>query len=296
MKWSKHLKSFENYLNLELGLSKHSILAYSRDLEQLADFYKDFDPKNLKKEQITSFLYEIAKLLDPKTQARKLSSIRQFYNYLIINNFLEINPCESIESPKFSRKIPDTLSIEEIDQLVDSIDYSSEQAYRNRAILETLYGCGLRVSELVELRFSNLSFDQEIIRVHGKGNKDRIIPIAPFTLDCIKDYIEIERSHLSIKSDYEDHVFLNRRGAKLTRVMIFTIVKNLGIKLNLNKTISPHTFRHSFASHLLASGADLLAIQKMMGHESITTTEVYLHIDQSKVKEILESHHPRGKN
>ncbi|MGB0776665.1 MAG: tyrosine recombinase [Flavobacteriaceae bacterium] len=296
MKWSKHLKSFENYLNLELGLSKHSMLAYSKDVNQLAEFYMDSDPIYLDKSQITTYLYEIAKVLDPKTQARKLSSIRQFYKYLILNNTIESNPCESIESPKYSRKIPDTLSTDEIDQLIDAIDYSSEQAYRNRAILETLYGCGLRVSELVELRFSNLSFEQEIIRVQGKGNKDRIIPIAPYTINCIEDYIEIERNQLPIKPAYADHVFLNRRGAKLTRVMIFTIVKNLGIKINLNKTISPHTFRHSFASHLLASGADLMAIQQMMGHESITTTEVYLHIDQSKVKEILESHHPRGKN
>lgn len=296
MNWDMHIESFKNYLNLELGLSKQTQKAYLSDIRLFAQTFPNSSPKKISKEHILEYLYEIAKVLDPKSQARKLAAIKQFFNYMVLRNYVEIHPAEAIESPKYSRKIPDTLSIDEIDSLIEHIDFSKAQAYRNQAIIECLYACGLRVSELVNLRYSDIHNTEEIIQIHGKGNKDRFVPIAPYTLECIAKYEEFERHKITIQKEYEDYVFLNRRGAKLTRVMIFTIVKDLAMRANLKKNISPHTFRHSFASHLLESGADLMSIKQMLGHESITTTEVYLHIDKSKVKEILNTYHPRAKN
>lgn len=296
MNWNGLLKSFENYLRLEKAMSEHSIAAYVSDTKQLSDFFPNKTPQSLKTEDLLEVNYELAKLINPKTQARKLSAWKQFYDYLILSHRIDHNPCKNIENPKYHRKLPDTLSLDEIDQIVNSFDLSKALSYRNRAIVELLYSCGLRVSELCELKLSNIYKKEQIIRVLGKGNKQRLIPIAQYTLDVIDEYLEFERAQLKIQDGHQDTLFLNRRGKGLTRVMIFTMIKNQVSLCGIKKNVSPHTFRHSFASHLLADGADLVAIQQMLGHQNLSTTEVYLHIDQSKVKEILENFHPRGKN
>ena len=277
-------------------MSAHSIAAYVSDTKQLAKFFPKNTPQSLQTEDLLEVNYQLAKLIDPKTQARKLSAWKQFYDYLILSQRTDYNPCTNIESPRYHRKLPDTLSLDEIDQIVNSFDLSKALSYRNRAIVELLYSCGLRVSELCELKLSNIYKKEQIIRVLGKGNKQRLIPIAQYTLDVIDEYLEYERAQLNIHVGHQDTLFLNRRGKGLTRVMIFTMIKTQVALCGIKKNVSPHTFRHSFASHLLADGADLVAIQQMLGHQNLSTTEVYLHIDQSKVKEILENFHPRAKN
>ena len=239
------------------------------------------------------FIYHIAKEVNARSQSRIISGLRSFFDFLIFENYRETNPLELIEAPKIGRKLPDTLSISEIDLIINSIDLSNAQGERNRAIIETLYSCGLRVSELINLKLSDLFFDEGFIKVTGKGDKQRFVPIGNLTQKYINIYKNEVRIHIPVIGEYRDVLFLNRRGKQLTRAMIFTIVKQLGEKAGIKKTISPHTFRHSFATHLLENGADLRAIQLMLGHESITTTEIYMHVDKSHLRNVVDKFHPR---
>ncbi|WP_299527415.1 site-specific tyrosine recombinase XerD [uncultured Lutibacter sp.] len=297
MKWNNSLQDYQFYLKIEKGLAKNSIESYSRDVKKLISYLEENEitvsPIAITEETVQQFIYSISKQLNPRSQARLISGIRNFFDYLIFENYRKENPTDLIEAPKIGRKLPDTLSLEEIDLLISAIDLSEPQGERNRTILETLYSCGLRVSELTSLQLSDLFFDEGFIRVIGKGNKQRFIPINVQTQKYIELYVSAIRSHIAIQKGFEDTVFLNRRGKNLSRVMIFTIIKNLAIKIGLKKKISPHTFRHSFATHLLERGADLRAIQQMLGHESITTTEIYMHLDKSFLKEVVNTFHPR---
>jgi integrase/recombinase XerD len=285
-------------LKIERGLSQNTIDGYGRDLQKLALFLFQNEinstPISIDNEIIQQFIYEIAKEVSARSQARIISGLRGFFDYLIFEDYRKTNPTAIIEAPKIGRKLPDTLSEDEIDELISSVDLSHSQGERNRTILETMYSCGLRVSELISLKISDLFFEEGFIRVIGKGNKQRFVPIHYNAQKDISSYIKDIRSHLKEQKDFEDTLFLNRRGKGLTRQMIFTILKNLALKINLNKKISPHTLRHSFATHLLKNGADLRAIQQMLGHESITTTEVYIHLDKTYLKEVVELKHPRS--
>ncbi len=298
MKWSVALQDYQHYLRIERGLSDNSISNYGTDVEKLIRFLEtsgsDASPISIEQDLIQRFIYELARILNPRSQARVISGLRSFFNYLIFEGYREDNPTDLLESPKIGRKLPDTLSLEEIDQLVAAIDRSKPEGERNRAMLETLYGCGLRVSELIGLRLSDLFFDEGFIRVTGKGNKQRFVPVSPLTQKAIDLYRKEVRPHQKIEKGYEDMLYLNRRGKGLTRAMVFTIIRQLAEKIGLNKTISPHTLRHSFATHLLENGADLRAIQQMLGHESITTTEVYVHVDRSHLTEVVHKYHPRN--
>lgn len=297
MNWKHALKDFTTYLKLERGLSKNSILSYSRDIEKLMTFLKAHDinttPILIDKQTVQQFIYEVAKVVNPRSQARIISGLKSFFGYLIFEDYRKDNPLDLIESPKIGRKLPDTLSETEIDNLINAIDLSTPEGERNRAMLETLYGCGLRVSELISLKISDLFFDEDFIKVTGKGDKQRFVPISHVNKKYIDIYRNEIRVHLKIQEGFQDILFLNRRGKQLTRAMIFTIVKNLATTIGLNKSISPHTFRHSFATHLLENGADLRAIQQMLGHESITTTEIYMHVDRSHLAEVMNTYHPR---
>ncbi len=297
MKWEHALKDYKLYLKIERGLSNNSITSYGLDVEKLIGFLEDkhisVSPMNISKETIQQYIYELAKTVNVRTQSRMISGLRSFFNYLIFEDYRVDNPLELIESPKIGRKLPDTLSLDDINRLIAAIDLSKAEGERNRAMLETLYSCGLRVSELTNLKISDLFFDEGFIKVTGKGDKQRFVPIVQSAQKYITCYKNEVRNHLSIKKGHEDTLFLNRRGKQLTRAMIFTIIKQLAVKINLDKTISPHTFRHSFATHLLENGADLRTIQLMLGHESITTTEIYVHVDKSHLKSVLQTFHPR---
>ncbi len=297
MKWNHALKDYRFYLKIEKGLAQNSINSYSSDVQRLISFLEEnhmsSSPISIQKTDIQQFIYNLSKTVNARTQARVLSGLRNFFNYLVFEDYREENPTDLIEAPKIGRKLPDTLSEAEIDLLINSIDLSRPQGERNRAILETLYGCGLRVSELINLQLSDLFFDEGFIRVIGKGNKQRFVPVNVYTQKYINLYITTIRNHISVQKGFEDTIFLSRRGKNLSRNMIFTIIKDLGIKSGLQKKISPHTFRHSFATHLLERGADLRAIQQMLGHESITTTEIYMHLDKRFLKEVVDSFHPR---
>ncbi|MCR4031125.1 MULTISPECIES: site-specific tyrosine recombinase XerD [Flavobacterium] len=297
MNWSRYIKDYQSYLRIERGLSKNTIENYGFDIERLCLFLEtnqvDVSPIKISDETIQQFIYTVAKEVNPRSQARIISGLKSFFNYLVFEDYRNDNPLELIETPKTGRKLPDTLSLQEIDNLIDAIDLSTNEGERNRAMLETLYGCGLRVSELVTLKISDLYFDEGFIKITGKGNKERFVPIGPLTQKYIDIYKNAVRSNLTIKKGAEDTLFLNRRGSQLTRAMIFTIIKDLAQKINLKKSISPHTLRHSFATHLLENGADLRSIQLMLGHESITTTEIYVHLDRSFLKEVMHSFHPR---
>lgn len=297
MNWKQAIGDFNNYLLIERGLSKNSAVNYSLDIQKLINFLEinsiDISPEKIDTKIIQQFIYEIAKILNERTQSRIISGLKSFFNYLIFEGYRENNPMELIETPKIGRKLPDTLSLEEIDELIGCIDLSVAEGERNKAIIETLYGCGLRVTELINLKLSDLYFKEGFIQVTGKGNKQRFVPIGNITQNYISEYISNTRGNVPFKKEDQDIVFLNRRGNSLTRAMIFTIVKNLSVTSNINKKISPHTFRHSFATHLLENGADLRAIQQMLGHESITTTEIYMHVDKSHLKEVITSFHPR---
>ncbi|HDZ03579.1 hypothetical protein LCGC14_0127610 [marine sediment metagenome] len=297
MNWKDALKDFTVYLKLERGLSKNSILSYTRDIEKLMSFLDGHSistsPLLIDKDTVQQFIYEIAKVVNPRSQARIISGLKSFFNYLIFEDYRKDNPLDLIESPKIGRKLPDTLSENEIDNLIHGIDLSSAEGERNRAMLETLYGCGLRVSELIGLKISDLFFEEDFIKVTGKGDKQRFVPISPVNKKYINIYRNEIRVHLNIQEGFQDILFLNRRGKQLTRAMIFTIVKNLAVTIGLQKSISPHTFRHSFATHLLENGADLRSIQQMLGHESITTTEIYMHVDRSYLAEVMNTYHPR---
>jgi len=296
MKWNDSIIDYSHFLKIERGLSFHTIQNYLRDVKKLISFlekeYKHSSPIKINEEVIQKFVYEIAKEISPRSQARIISGLRSYFDYLIFENYRESNPTDLIEAPKIGVKLPDTLSELEINSLISAIDLSKGEGERNRAMLETMYSCGLRVSELIHLKISDLFFDEGFIKIVGKGNKERFVPIHFRAQKYIIMYMNEIRTFLSIKKGFEDTLFLNRRGKSLSRQMIFMILKDLAIKINLNKKISPHTFRHSFATHLLKNGADLRAIQQMLGHESITTTEVYVHLDTSYLKKIVEKYHP----
>lgn len=300
MKWSQALKDYQSYLKIERGLSANSIQNYSYDIVKLIKYLEEHNiemsPIRVTEEDIQGFIYHLAKKMNARSQARIISGLKSFFNYLIFEDYRETNPLELIESPRIGRKLPDTLTTKEIDLLINVIDLSHPQGERNRAIIETLYSCGLRVSELTELKISDLFFEEDFIKVTGKGNKQRFVPISELTKKYINTYKDHIRIHLNPIKDDVDILFLNRRGKKLTRAMIFTIVKTLTKQANIQKKISPHTFRHSFATHLLENGADLRSIQQMLGHESITTTEIYMHVDRSHLKEVLDNFHPRSHN
>jgi len=298
MKWNNALKDFALYLKIERGMSEHTVNNYSLDVQKLVQYLEVHDmslsPLQITSEDIQSFIYKMAKEINPRTQSRLISGLRSFYDYLIFENYCTSNPLERIEAPKIGRKLPDTLSVNDIDRIVATIDLSSPQGERNRAIIELLYSCGLRVSELTALKISDLFFDEDFIKVTGKGNKQRFVPIGALTQKYINLYKDYVRVQMKIETPFNDTLFLNRRGKQLSRAMIFTIVKKAAEEADIQKNISPHTFRHSFATHLLENGADLRAIQMMLGHESITTTEIYMHVDKSHLKEVVHKFHPRS--
>jgi integrase/recombinase XerD len=299
LEWRSAIKGFQAYLKLEKSLADNSIEAYGRDIEKLYQF-SDLQIVKLKPETITlgnlrEFINWAINLgMIPSSQARVLSGIKAFYKYLLMEDLIKIDPSELLESPKIQRKLPDTLSYPDINKLIAAVDVSKPEGARNKAILETLYGSGLRVSELTELKLSNLYLDIEFIKVTGKGNKERLVPIGAEAIHALKIWIENVRVHIAIKKGEEDMVFLNRRGSRLSRVYIFLMIKELVELTGLKKTISPHTFRHSFATHLVEGGADLRAVQEMLGHESITTTEIYTHLDREYLKSTISQFHPRS--
>lgn len=298
MNWKRALEEYRNYLVLEKAYANNTIEAYLRDLTKLADFcISDLEIKDCTKlstENIRLFIINLYEQeASSKSQARILSSLKSFYNYLELEECISVNPFSKIDSPSIVRKLPETLSKEEVDTIINSVDLSGKFGERNRTILETLYSCGLRVSELVNLQCSRIFLEEGFLIVLGKGSKERLIPLNKILITYLKNYLSLIRSHQNIAPGHEDFVFLNNRGKQLTRVMIFTIVQKEAIKAGIQKKISPHTFRHSFASHLLEGGADLRAIQSLLGHESISTTEIYLHIDRRFVREEIIAHHPR---
>ncbi|MFN5442843.1 MAG: site-specific tyrosine recombinase/integron integrase [Crocinitomicaceae bacterium] len=295
--WERYISHFVSFLKIEKGLSENSILAYERDVQKLKEYALPElkHPKDVTREELINFISALVEVgLSARSQARIISGLKQFYNFLILEDEVTIDPSELLEMPRIGRKLPEVLSIEEIDNLIAAVDLSKKEGLRNRAILETLYSCGLRVSELTNLKFSDLFLEEGFIRVIGKGNKQRLVPASPSVKDEIFTYKHEIRDFQDIKPGNEPYVFLNRRGAKLTRVMIFTIIRELSDRINLTKTISPHTFRHSFATHLLEGGANLRVIQEMLGHESITTTEIYTYLDQRFLREAILSFHPRN--
>ena len=296
--WEISIEQFVNFLRLERSLSSNSISAYKNDIKKLREYLsakrETLYPTQIDFDHLKDFLHWINELgMSPTTQSRVISGIKAFFKYLLIENYIDQDPTELLESPKIGRRLPQVLTLDEIEQIMGAIDLSQPEGQRNKAILETLYSCGLRVSELIYLRLSNLYFNKGFIRVIGKGNKERLIPISQTAIREINHYRE-DRKHLHIEDNFKDILFLNRRGKQLTRVMVFVIVKRLAEKAGINKNISPHTFRHSFASHLIEGGADLRAIQEMLGHESITTTETYTHLDRTYLRETIIEHHPRS--
>lgn len=293
----RYIKQFVAYLKIERGLADNTIFAYQRDVQKLLSYCSDEKKEitNLQYSDLNHFvgiLYDLG--LSPRSQARIISGIKHFFGFLLLDEYIKSDPSERLEMPKLGSKLPEVLTIEEIDALILGIDLSKPEGQRNKAILETLYSCGLRVSELVNLKFSDLYFEEGFIRVIGKGNKQRLVPSSPSMEKEISFYKSTTRNHMNVVKGSENVVFLNRRGAQLTREMIFTIIKNLASEIGLTKNISPHTFRHSFATHLLEGGANLRAIQEMLGHESITTTEIYTHLDQRFLKDAILSFHPRN--
>ena len=297
MSWESSIKAFKSYLKIERSLSDNSIVAYTRDIKKFADYAINLklSESKIERNDISNFLVLLKKSnISARSQARIISGIKAFYKYLILEDYIKYNPTDLVESPKIGFKLPDTLSLIEIDKLISAIDLSQQHGERNRSILETLYSCGLRVSELINLQLSNINFNENYIKVTGKGNKQRLSPISGKALKYLSIYINEVRIHLDIKKGNSDFVFLNNRGAKLSRVMIFLIIKKLAEKIGLNKKISPHTFRHSFATHLIEGGADLRAVQEMLGHSSITTTEIYTHLDNDYLRSNIIQFHPRS--
>lgn len=298
MNWQTLINDYTLYLKIERGLSKNSIDSYQRDIKKLADFINEFDekvsPTVIQKEIIQQFIYKITKKLTPRSQARIISGLRSFFDYLVFEDYRKDNPIDLIEAPKIGLKLPNSLSKEEINNLISAIDLSHPQGERNRTIIETIYSCGLRVSEVISLQLSDLFFDDGYIRILGKGNKYRFVPIHHSTVKYLNFYINNIRNHILPKEEDEDIVFLNRRGGRLSRQMIFIILKKLAIKIDLKKQVGPHTLRHSFATHLLKNGADLRVIQQLLGHESITTTEIYVHLDNTFLQKVVNEFHPRS--
>ena len=297
MDWKTAIKGFQAYLRLEKGLSQNSIIAYVRDIEKLEQYASPLalHPEVITLANLRQFITFVSELgMMPSSQARVLSGVKSFYKYLLLEDIIKSDPAELLESPKKQRKLPVTLSYNEIEKLITAIDLSKPEGPRNKAIIEVLYSCGLRVSELTELKLSNLYLDIEFIKVLGKGTKERLVPIGGEAIKALKIWIEQVRIHVPVKRGEEDRVFLNRRGARLTRVFIFMLIKHLAETAGIKKVISPHTLRHSFATHLVEGGADLRAVQEMLGHESITTTEIYTHLDREYLKEVITSFHPRN--
>jgi len=298
MNWQEAIQNYQSYLEIERALSKNSVANYVLDVEKLRHYLTTnnilISPIEIEEETLNEFVYSLSSAVNARSQARIISGLKSFFNYLIFENDRLDNPLDLIETPKIGRKLPDTLHLEDINNLITAIDLSTNEGERNRAIIETLYACGLRVTELITLKISDLFFDEGFIKITGKGNKQRFVPISSTTQKYIEIYKKAARSTLNIAKGHEDILFLNRRGKQLTRAMIFVIIKNLASEIGLHKTISPHTFRHSFATHLLENGADLRSIQLMLGHESITTTEIYMHVDRKHLTQILQTYHPRS--
>lgn len=299
MDWQAAKKGFRSYLKLERSLSNNSVDAYLGDLDKLIQFadskLEPLKPETIGHRDLSDFIGWVNELgMLPSSQARVISGIKAFYRYLLLDNQIQSDPSELIEGPKLTRKLPDTLSLADIDKLIDAIDLSKPEGTRNKAMLEVLYGCGLRVTELTTLKISNLYLEIEFIKITGKGNKERLVPIGSQAIKCLKLWLEEVRVHVPVQNGEEDIVFLNRRGKRLSRVYVFLMIKDLAERIGLKKSISPHTFRHSFATHLIEGGADLRAIQEMLGHESITTTEIYTHLDREYLKSVIISHHPRS--
>ncbi|WP_316784465.1 site-specific tyrosine recombinase XerD [Pedobacter frigiditerrae] len=299
MNTQSYLKGFKDYLKLERSLSKHSIEAYLTDVDKLVQYYlaidKDLNPNLVQLSDLRAFITWLNEIgMQANTQARVISGIKAFFNYLTQEEIIEDDPTALLEAPKLTRKLPDTLNIHEINKLIDAIDASKPEGMRNKAIIEMLYGCGLRVTELVELRISNIYADTEFIKVIGKGNKERLVPIGSVALKLLEIYVNEVRVHLNIKRGHEDFIFLNRLGSRLSRISVFTLIKDLAAKAGIHKSISPHTLRHSFATHLIEGGADLRAVQEMLGHASITTTEIYTHLDRDYLRSVITQFHPRS--
>ena len=295
--WEPYKKGFKAYLQLERSLSDNSVGAYMRDIEKLTQYLEHSgtlkNPSEVKLTDLQSFIKWIAELgISPASQARIISGVKSFYKFCLIEHISKIDPTVLLEAPKLKKSLPDTLSFDEIENIIAQIDLSKPEGGRNKAMLEMLYSCGLRVSELVNLKVSQLYFDVGFIRVLGKGDKERLVPVGSSAVKYVKIYLKNIRVHIQVKEGNEDIVFLNRRGSKLTRVMVFLIIKELAKKAGIKKTISPHTLRHSFATHLVEGGADLRAVQEMLGHESITTTQIYTHLDREFLRKTLEEFHP----
>ena len=298
MTWKTLLNDYLDYLKIERGLSENTIINYRLDVEKLISFLKinnyNVTAIDINNSVVLEFVYQVSKNSDSSSQARIISGLRGFFDYLIFEKYRTDNPTSLIESPKKSIKIPDVLSLPEIDSIIDAFDDNEALGYRNKTIIECLYSCGLRVSELIELKISDIFYKESILLIHGKGNKERFVPIDKLTLSNISNYINDYRVKHVKSTSNNDVLFLNRRGNKLTRIMIYTIVKDIVYKLGIKKNISPHTFRHSFATHLLENGADLRSIQQLLGHENIVTTERYMHMDNHFLKEIVNKYHPRA--
>lgn len=299
MDWPSTINGFRSYLKLEKFLSPNSVQAYLQDMDKLHQFavslVPERKPETISIQDLKAFIQWVNELgMTPASQARILSGIKAFYKFMLMENLLSHDPSELIEAPRLQRKLPDTLNILEIDALIAAIDLSKPDGMRNKTMLEVLYSCGLRVTELVTLKISNLYLEDDFIRILGKGNKERLVPIGGQASKLLKIWLEELRVHLDVKKGQEDYVFLSKRGSALSRVMVFMIIKNLAEKIGLKKSISPHTFRHSFATHLIEGGADLRAVQEMLGHESITTTEIYTHLDREYLRETIVQYHPRS--
>ena len=299
MNWDQSVKQFEQYLRLERSLSEHTITAYLNDVDKLKQFLRHEaivpEPGTITVDELQGFLHFIVELgVLPRTQARIISGIKSFFKYLMFEELIEQDPSVLIEAPRLGRKLPDTLSYQEIELLIAAIDHSTPEGARNRAIIETLYSSGLRVTELISLKIGDVHADVGFLRVLGKGNKERLVPIGKSALKHLDIYLNQVRNHIKVQSGHEAYIFLNRRGGRLSRVSVFNLVKDLAQAAGLNKSISPHTFRHSFATHLIEGGADLRAVQQMLGHESITTTEIYTHLDRDYLKQIITDFHPRS--
>jgi integrase/recombinase XerD len=298
MNWDSYIKQFSNYLKLERSLSPNSIEAYTRDVQKLNQYLEmngSVSPMKVKPKQLQGFIEYINELgMSAYSQARILSGVKAFYKFMMVEELVENDPTSLIEGPKLGRKLPDTLEYPEIVKILEAIDLSKPEGARNRAMLEVLYSSGLRVSELVDLRMANVYFDIGFLRVIGKGNKERLVPCGKDALKFLKIYIKEVRVQVPVQAGFESYVFLNRRGKKLTRVMVFMVIKDLAARIGLKKSISPHTFRHSFATHLIEGGADLRAVQEMLGHESITTTEIYTHLDRDYLRSVITQYHPRS--
>lgn len=297
MTWKEALTDYQYFLKIERGLSENSIKAYSQDINKLIAYLEEHDmvvsPDEIGTALIERFIYQSAKTRAARSQARMISGLRNFFDYLIFEDYRKENPTDLLEAPKIGRKLPDTLSEQEINKIIAQIDLSKPEGERNKAMLETLYSCGLRVTEMIQLKISDLYFEEGFIRVIGKGNKQRFVPVNSFMIKLINNYKDLIRTSLTVQKGFEDTLFLNRRGKQISRNMVFMILKDLTAKAGIHKTVSPHTLRHSFATHLLENGADLRAIQQMLGHESITTTEIYMHLDKSHLKKVVEEFHPR---